>query len=99
MTITEMTVKVNIMLSDGARLGAEAPNLSVACKKIVRKLNLMQFTKFDKKRDYMDKTSERIFVIFGQEIIYNNAYEFLKELERIGYIKRMEVSRHAKDII
>ena len=59
----------------------------------------MQFTKFDKKRNYMDKTAERIFVIFGQELVYTTAYEFLKELERVGYIKNMEVSRNAKDII
>ena len=96
--ITEMEVEMIIDLVDNTRLGAKAPNRIVASKDIVRQLNLMQYTSFDKKRDYMSKTKERIDVIFGQEIAYSNAFEFLEELQRIGFIKKMEVKRNAKDV-
>ncbi len=41
-------------------------------------------------KDYMDGVAKRAEII-GHEITYNNEWEFLKELERIGVIMKVKV--------
>ena len=75
---------IKITLKDGTEyIGQDA-------KDIVVQLKLEDWTSYNNIREYQKNIVRRVANFNGEEIIYSSDFEFLKELQRVGFIKSIE---------
>jgi hypothetical protein len=58
---------------------------------IITQLKLEDWTRYDNVEAYKNNIARRVMVFKNEQISYSNDKEFLQELERIGFIKRIVV--------
>lgn len=58
---------------------------------IIVQLKLEDWTTYDNVEDYKTNIARRVMVFKNEQISYSNDKEFLQELERIGFIKKIVV--------
>lgn len=76
---------IKITLKDGTEyIGQDA-------KDIVVQLKLEDWTRYDNVEAYKNNIARRVKIFKNKQISYSNDKEFLQELERIGFIKKIVV--------
>jgi len=58
---------------------------------IIVQLKLEDWTTYDNVEDYKTNIARRVMVFKNEQISYSNDKEFLQELERVGFIKKIVV--------
>lgn len=58
---------------------------------IIVQLKLEDWTRYDNVEAYKNNIARRVMVFKNERISYSNDKEFLQELERIGFIKKIVV--------
>lgn len=75
---------MKIILSDGSiYVGANEQEL-------IMQLKLEDWTRYNNPMEYKENIARRVANFNGEEIIYSSDSEFLRELQRIGFIKSIE---------
>lgn len=75
---------MKIILSDGSiYVGANGQEL-------IMQLKLEDWTRYNNPMEYRENIARRVANFNGEEIIYSSDSEFLRELQRIGFIKSIE---------
>lgn len=58
---------------------------------IIVQLKLEDWTRYDNVKAYKNNIARRVKIFKNEQISYSNDKEFLQELERIGFIKKIVV--------
>lgn len=58
---------------------------------IIVQLKLEDWTRYDNVEAYKNNIARRVKIFKNEQISYSNDKEFLQELKRIGFIKKIEV--------
>lgn len=58
---------------------------------IIVQLKLEDWTRYDNVEAYKNNIARRVKIFKNEQISYSNDKEFLQELERIGFIKKIAV--------
>lgn len=58
---------------------------------IIMQLKLEDWTRYDNVEAYKNNIARRVKIFKNEQISYSNDKEFLQELERIGFIKKIVV--------
>ena len=58
---------------------------------IIVQLKLEDWTRYDNVEAYKNNIARRVMIFKNEQISYSNDKEFLQELERIGFIKKIVV--------
>jgi hypothetical protein len=58
---------------------------------IIVQLKLEDWTRYDNVEAYKTNIARRVMVFKNEQISYSNDKEFLQELERVGFIKKIVV--------
>lgn len=58
---------------------------------IIVQLKLEDWTRYDNVKAYKNNIARRVKIFKNEQISYSNDKEFLQELERIGFIKKIYV--------
>lgn len=75
---------MKITLGDGSvYIGANEHEL-------IMQLKLEDWTRYNNPMEYKENIVRRVANFNGEEIIYSNDFEFLRELQRVGFIKSIE---------
>lgn len=75
---------MKITLGDGSvYIGANEPEL-------IMQLKLEDWTRYNNPVEYKENIVRRIANFNGEKIIYSSDFEFLRELQRVGFIKSIE---------
>lgn len=57
---------------------------------IIVQLKLEDWTRYNNLVEYKENIVRRVANFNGEEIIYSSDFEFLRELQRVGFIKSIE---------
>lgn len=57
---------------------------------LIMQLKLEDWTRYNNPMEYKENIVRRVANFNGEKIIYSSDLEFLRELQRIGFIKRIE---------
>ena len=59
-------------------------------QELIMQLKLEDWTRYNNPMEYKENIARRVANFNGEEIIYSSDFEFLIELQRIGFIKSIE---------
>ena len=59
-------------------------------RELIIQLKLEDWTRYNNPMEYKENIVRRVANFNGEEIIYSNDFEFLRELQRVGFIKSIE---------
>ena len=59
-------------------------------QELIMQLKLEDWTRYNNPREYKENIVRRVANFNGEEIIYSSDFEFLSELQRVGFIKSIE---------
>lgn len=71
-------------------LGDGSIYVGVNEQELIMQLKLEDWTRYNNPMEYKENIVRRVANFNGEEIIYSNDFEFLRELQRIGFIKSIE---------
>lgn len=75
---------IKITLGDGSiYVGANE-------RELIMQLKLEDWTRYNNPMEYKENIVRRVANFNGEEIIYSSDFEFLRELQRVGFIKSIE---------